>query len=97
MKRWFSAFAILAACSLALVSNGRAQQETNGKEKSIFRQLHFRDLGPAEAGGRVAAVVGIPGNPNVYYVGAAGGGVWKTTDGGTHWKAIFQHEGCSMK
>ncbi len=95
MKRWYSAFAILAVCSLALVSNGRAQQGTNGKEKSIYSRLHFRDLGPAQAGGRVAAVAGIPGNPNVYYVGAAGGGVWKTTDGGESWKAIFQHEGCS--
>ncbi len=48
--------------------------------------LKFRNLGPAVAGGRVAAVAGVPGNPNVIYVGAAGGGVWKSTDGGISWR-----------
>lgn len=56
-----------------------------------FKALHFRNLGPAVAGGRVTSVVGIPGNPNVYYVGAASGGVWKTSDGGNDWKALLQY------
>ncbi len=60
--------------------------------KGPFAELHFRDLGPAVAGGRVAAAVGIPGDPLTYYVGAAAGGVWKTSDGGEHWKPIFEHE-----
>ncbi len=54
-----------------------------------LNNLSFRNLGPAVGGGRVTAVVGIPGQPNVYYVGAAAGGVWKTTDGGNSWDAIF--------
>ncbi|HKT32055.1 MAG TPA: hypothetical protein VJS89_06145 [Gammaproteobacteria bacterium] len=58
----------------------------------VFANLKFRNLGPAVAGGRVTSVVGIPGNPNIYYAGAAGGGVWKTTDGGYHWNAIFSKE-----
>lgn len=57
-----------------------------------FNNLQFRNLGPGVAGGRVASVVGIPGNPRIYYIGAAGGGVWKTTDGGYHWNAIFTRE-----
>jgi len=44
------------------------------------------------AGGRVAAVVGVPGDRNVYYVGAAAGGVWKTTDGGDSWEAVFKDQ-----
>jgi photosystem II stability/assembly factor-like uncharacterized protein len=56
-----------------------------------FRHLKLRDLGPAIAGGRVTTVVGVPGQPEVYYVGAAGGGVWKTTNGGYSWKAILPH------
>ncbi len=63
--------------------------------KDVFKHLKFRNLGPASAGGRVSSVAGIPGNPRVYYVGAAGGGVFKTTDGGLHWKAIFKHEATS--
>ncbi len=59
------------------------------------KPLQFTDIGPALAGGRISTVVGIPGNPNVYYAGAAGGGVWKTTDGGNTWKPIFQHEATS--
>jgi photosystem II stability/assembly factor-like uncharacterized protein len=54
--------------------------------------IRFRSLGPTVAGGRVTAVAGIPGVPNVYYIGAAAGGVWKTTDGGISWTPIFEHE-----
>lgn len=53
--------------------------------------LRFRNLGPAVAGGRVAAVAGVPGSPNIIYVGAAGGGLWKTTDGGITWRAIWDN------
>ncbi len=56
-----------------------------------FRHLAFRNLGPAVAGGRVTSVVGVAGNRNLYYVGTAGGGVWKTTNGGDSWQNIFDH------
>ena len=75
-----------------------AAEQTNSKQGSepeaadAFKNLKFRNLGPAAAGGRVTAVVGIPGDPNVYYVGGAAGGVFRTTDGGLTWKAIFKHE-----
>ncbi|MDE3137989.1 MAG: hypothetical protein KGL59_15515, partial [Acidobacteriota bacterium] len=94
MKRWFTALAVSAACSLALLPGAKAQ-DANGKPNDVFSHMHFQNLGPAVSGGRVASVVGVPGNPNVYYVGAAGGGVWKTTNGGDSWKAIFQHESTS--
>lgn len=80
----------LAALPLAMVAQSAPSNEKN--EKDPFANVKFRNLGPAVGGGRVAAVVGIPGNPNVYYIGAAGGGVWKTVDGGLSWKAIFEKE-----
>ena len=54
-----------------------------------FQHLALRNIGPAIAGGRITSVVGIPGQPQIYYAGAAGGGVWKTTDGGYQWHPIF--------
>jgi len=54
---------------------------------SIFGQLHWRTIGPE--GNRFTSAVGIPGDPLTYYVGAASGGIWKTTDGGVHWTSIF--------
>jgi photosystem II stability/assembly factor-like uncharacterized protein len=94
MKRWLTALAVSAACSLALLPGAKAQ-DANGKTNDVFSHMQFQNLGPAVAGGRVATVVGVPGNPNVYYVGAAGGGVWKTINGGDSWKAVFEHEGSS--
>jgi photosystem II stability/assembly factor-like uncharacterized protein len=51
----------------------------------------FRYMGPQPAG-RISAVVGVPGDPNVYYLGAASGGVWKSTDGGQTFVPIFDEE-----
>ncbi len=58
----------------------------------LFKPLHFRNLGPAAAGGRITAVVGISGNQNIIYVGSAAGGIFKSVNGGETWKAIFKKE-----
>jgi photosystem II stability/assembly factor-like uncharacterized protein len=52
-----------------------------------FAGLHFRDIGPFR-GGRAVAVTGVRNDPLTFYFGATGGGVWKTTDGGTTWEPI---------
>src|SRR5688572_12710368 len=52
-----------------------------------YKAMQWREVGPYR-GGRSAAVEGIPSQPNVYYFGATGGGVWKTTDGGETWKSV---------
>jgi photosystem II stability/assembly factor-like uncharacterized protein len=57
---------------------------------STFRQLKYRYIGPE--GNRVASVAGVPGDPFVYYAGAASGGLFKTTDMGVHWKPIFDDQ-----
>ena len=53
--------------------------------------LQFRFLGPA-VGNRAAAIAGVPGDPSVYYVGAASGGVWKSIDAGLNWTPIFDSQ-----
>jgi photosystem II stability/assembly factor-like uncharacterized protein len=54
---------------------------------SPLKGLQWRSIGPYR-GGRVTAVAGVPSQPMVYYFGATGGGVWKTTDGGVNWEPI---------
>jgi photosystem II stability/assembly factor-like uncharacterized protein len=49
--------------------------------------LRYRYIGPV--GNRVTSVAGVPGQPYIYYAGAASGGIFKTVDGGIHWEAIF--------
>jgi len=53
--------------------------------------LAFRFMGPA-VGNRISAAAGIPGDPTTYYVGAASGGVWKSTDSGQRWAPVFDSQ-----
>ena len=71
------------AASVAALTFAQAPQV--GPER--LHQLHYRYIGPV--GNGVISVAGIPGNPDIYYVGAASGGIFKTTDGGTNWQPIF--------
>jgi photosystem II stability/assembly factor-like uncharacterized protein len=65
----------------------QAQSSRNEPNTEVYSQLQFRYIGPV--GNRTTAVVGFPGNHDLYYVGAASGGIFKTTDGGVHWDPIF--------
>lgn len=73
---WLAAIAVLI--SFAQIIN--AQQY----DQNLLKGLRWREIGPFR-GGRVTAVAGVASQPNVYYFGACGGGVWKTTDGGINW------------
>ena len=57
---------------------------------STYAALEWRHIGPE--GNRFSAAAGIPGHAHTYYVGAASGGIYKTTDGGVHWDAIFDDQ-----
>jgi photosystem II stability/assembly factor-like uncharacterized protein len=58
-----------------------------GFDSTLFKGMSWRNIGP-NRGGRSTAVTGIPSRPNEYYFGAVGGGLWKTTDGGTSWRPV---------
>ncbi len=55
-----------------------------------MEQLKFRHIGPI--GNRIISVTGIAGDPLTYYVGAASGGIWKSTDGGLQWQPVFDKQ-----
>jgi len=54
---------------------------------SLFNGMEWRLVGPYR-GGRAGTVTGVPGHPNLFYMGTAGGGVWRTQDAGTTWECI---------
>ncbi|MEE8525731.1 MAG: sialidase [Thermoanaerobaculia bacterium] len=85
----------LVLTSLWLIAAAAAPQPTTPTEipDGFFDELEYRFIGPL--GNRVIAVTGVPGDANVYYVGAASGGVFKTTDGGAHWQPIFDDQPAS--
>ncbi len=89
-----AALGVAAICLLGagITLRARAQAAPLAAEGSGSQgAMRWRMIGPSR-GGRVLAVEGIAGNPAVYYFAANGGGVWKTTDGGTVWKPIFDAE-----
>jgi hypothetical protein len=74
-------------CVLALSAISVYAQTQTPSESDPLRAFQYRSIGPYR-GGRCAAVAGVPSQPFVYYYGATGGGVWKTTDGGNNWESV---------
>ena len=80
---------VLLLLPLSLLSQRRNNSQNNAPTypEELYSSLDYRLIGPFR-GGRSAAVTGVPGEPNLFYFGAAGGGVWKTLDGGRTWDNI---------
>jgi photosystem II stability/assembly factor-like uncharacterized protein len=74
---------VFALCAISI----HAQNGTPPKPPDPLKSLQYRNIGPYR-GGRSAAVTGVPSQPFVFYYGATGGGVWKTTDGGINWESV---------
>jgi photosystem II stability/assembly factor-like uncharacterized protein len=80
--------AVALSASLSLVVTPRAFSQQ--LDSTLYAGLRYRFIGPE--GNRAIAVAGEPGNPLVAYVGAASGGIWKTSDGGVNWTPVFDRE-----
>jgi len=82
--------AALAALFLASTLSGVLAQQGR-VDASVYSGLRWRMIGPFR-GGRVNGVSGVPGQPNTFYFGSVGGGVWKTTNAGRTWLPIFDSQ-----
>lgn len=92
MNTCFSKMALLLLAIVFCIAPGQSQRKKKPQTipeypQEIYSSLEYRLIGPFR-GGRSAAVTGVPGEPNLFYFGATGGGVWKTTDGGRSWENI---------
>jgi len=83
----------LAVLACTLIFAWLAPPSIHGQEfdPSLFSGLRWRMIGPFR-GGRAVTATGVPGQPSVFYFGAVGGGVWKTTNAGRTWTPIFDAE-----
>jgi photosystem II stability/assembly factor-like uncharacterized protein len=80
---------VLPILLIALLEPSALAAQT-APDAAAYRSLAWRHIGPE--GNRFSAAAGIPGDPHTYYVGAASGGIYKTTDGGVNWEAIFDDQ-----
>ena len=86
MQKIILAIALLLG---AFSYNANAQQEINLKGKELFGDITARQIGPALMSGRINDLENHPTNNRIIYAGTAGGGVWKSNDGGTTFNSIF--------
>src|ERR1700731_2299528 len=88
-----AAVALCAAAAVAADDPSHASPQPSASPSALASPtaavptLRWRSIGPAVSGGRVATVAGTDLDPALLYAGAAGGGVWKSTNAGTDWGA----------
>src|SRR5450830_405487 len=75
----------------AFVVGSAAILTAQSVDPKLYSEMRWRMIGPFR-GGRTVAAVGIPSQPNVFYIGVNNGGVWKSTDYGRVWTPIFDSQ-----
>lgn len=80
---------LIIALSLIFAFQVNAQDEIILKGKELFGDIRARQIGPAIMSGRISDIANHPTNNKIIYIGAAGGGVWKSSDGGASFAPIF--------
>src|ERR1700728_944471 len=77
---------LFAVSALSIAAAAQAQVNP-----ALFSAMRWREIGPMRAG-RTRALAGVPSEPATFYIGAVGGGVFKTTDAGETWHSLWDNE-----
>ncbi|MDQ6829875.1 MAG: glycoside hydrolase, partial [Gemmatimonadota bacterium] len=82
---------ITSRFAFVLVAIVIAAGSAAAQSADVYAAMHWRTIGPTRAG-RARALAGVPSQPNVFYIGFDNGGVWRSTDYGSTWVPLFDHE-----
>jgi photosystem II stability/assembly factor-like uncharacterized protein len=94
---WLASIGLVLLAILFWPGHGQARQsasqsaQAGPRDPSLFSGLKWRMIGPFRAG-RAVAATGVPGQPNHFYFGSVGGGVWESTNSGESWNPIFDKQ-----
>ena len=88
-RKWRIGLLAVTAAVLFLAV-GLLQSYAQDIDPDIYSRLRYRYIGPG--GNRTSAVVGVPGDPMVYYIGASSGGIWKSVDAANSWFPVFDDQ-----
>ena len=91
MKSSRSLLLLVSALSTVAIA-ARTTAQSPDAIAGALGDLEWRHIGPVNMGGRVSAILGVPGDPRTFWVGGADGGVWKTSNGGVTFEGQWQDE-----
>jgi len=92
-KHWIGSLTALALLLASAPAGAAKGDDESPWTSSTFSGISLRSIGPAMTSGRIADLAVDPTDSSVWWVAAASGGVWKTTNSGTTWTPVFDGEG----